>query len=92
MPHKRIHVFYSGHVQGVGFRFTAQDIASELGLTGWVRNLREGRVELVCEGEEKKLKAFLDNMEKGFLGQYIRNKDISWEEPTKEFDNFDITF
>ncbi len=92
MSHKRIHVFYSGHVQGIGFRVTAQDVASELGLVGWVRNLSDGKVEVVCEGEEKKLRRFLDNIEKGFLGQYIRNKDVSWEEASKEFDNFDITF
>ncbi len=79
-------------MQGIGFRVTAQDVASELGLVGWVRNLSDGKVEVVCEGEEKKLRRFLDNIEKGFLGQYIRNKDVSWEEAAKEFDNFDITF
>lgn len=92
MAYKRIHVFYSGSVQGVGFRYTAQDIASELGLGGWARNLRDGRVEVVCEGEEKDLRAFLDKIEKGFLRSYIRDTDVNWEEPIKEFDSFDIKF
>lgn len=92
MPYKRLHVFFFGHVQGIGFRYTAQDIASGLGLVGWVKNLRDGGVEAVCEGEEKGLKAFLDNIEKGFLGNYIRDKKISWEEPTREFKSFGISF
>ncbi len=92
MSHKRIHVFYSGNVHGVGFRYTAQDIASQLGLVGWVRNLSDGRVEIISEGEEKKIKQFLNEIEKGFLGRYIRDTDISWKEPTREFNNFDIRF
>ena len=92
MPYKRLHVFFFGHVQGVGFRFTALDVASKSGLVGWVKNLGDGSVEVVCEGEEKRLKSFLDNIEKGFLGHYIRNREISWEEPTHEFSNFDVGF
>jgi acylphosphatase len=92
MSYKCIRILYSGHVQGVGFRYTAQDIASGLGLVGWVRNLSDGRVEVVSEGEEKKIKQFLERLEKGFLGRYIRDTDISWKEPTGEFDNFDIRF
>jgi len=92
MPYKRLHVFFFGQVQGVGFRYTAQDIASGLGLVGWVRNLRDGSVEAVCEGEEKGLKAFIDNIEKGFLGNYIKDKKISWEEATREFKGFKIGF
>jgi len=92
MAVKRIHVFYSGHVQGVGFRFTTQDIASELGLKGWIKNLRDGRVEIVCEGTEEKLKAFVSNIANSFIGRYIKNTDINWEEPTREFEDFDIKF
>ena len=54
MPNKkdlvRIHAFFEGRVQGVGFRFTAREIAQDLGITGWVKNLSDGRVELVAEG------------------------------------------
>ncbi len=49
---KQVHVYYAGRVQGVGFRFTTQDLARELMVSGWVKNLREGRVELLAEAEE----------------------------------------
>ena len=49
---KRIHVYYEGRVQGVGFRFTSEYVAQQLKLTGWVKNLPDGRVELVAEGKE----------------------------------------
>jgi len=89
---KRIHVFCSGHVQGVGFRYTAQDIAESLSLKGWVKNLADGRVEVVVEGDEKDLKEFLDKISKGQMGRYVTNTDVSWEKPTKEFDSFEVTF
>jgi acylphosphatase len=91
MIYKRAHVFYSGRVQGVGFRFTAASIADDLGLSGWIRNLSDGRVESVCEGEEKKVKKFLDSIA-GEFNRYIINADINWEPPAKEFKNFNITF
>ena len=53
---KQIHVYYTGRVQGVGFRFTAQDLANEKGIFGWAKNLRDGRVEIRAEAEEKVLK------------------------------------
>lgn len=92
MPYKRIHIFYSGRVQGVGFRYTVRSIASELDLSGWTRNLRDGNVEVVCEGDEKKLKAFLDNIKKEFPEHYIRDVEVTWEEPTGEFNAFEIRF
>jgi len=92
MAHKRAHVFYSGHVQGIGFRYTAQDIAEGLGLKGWVKNLSDGRVEIVADGDEEDLKDFLDKISKGQLGRYIKNADVSWEKPAKEFDSFEIAF
>jgi len=89
---KRAHILYSGQVQGVGFRYTAQDIAMSLGLTGWVKNLEDGRVEIVAEGKEKDLNEFLDKISKGQLSRYIKNAELSWEKPTMEFDNFDVAF
>lgn len=65
-----------------------RNTASRLGLTGWVRNLPNGRVELVCEGEEKKLKIFLDDTAKEFQV----TAQVSWEEATGEFAGFDIRF
>lgn len=89
---KRMHVFYSGHVQGVGFRYAAQDIAESLGLKGWVKNLADGRVEIITEGKEADIKEFLDQILKGQLNRYIKNTELSWEKPTGEFKDFDIRF
>jgi len=89
---KRAHVFYSGRVQGIGFRYTAQNIAENLGVYGWVKNLEDGRVEIAAEGEEKNLKEFLDKILKGPLGRYIKDMELSWETPTSEFNDFDVRF
>lgn len=88
---KRIHVFYSGSVQGVGFRFTAEDIAQRLGVTGWVRNMRDGRVELVAEAEESTLKDLLSRIEQYFRS-YIQDINIQWQQASGEFRDFDIRF
>ena len=88
---KRTHIFYSGGVQGVGFRFTAIDIANSLNLTGWAKNLTDGRVEVICEGEEADINNFIERLEKEFSG-YIRDKQISWSEATDKFKDFSIVF
>ncbi|MBU0549233.1 MAG: acylphosphatase [Candidatus Omnitrophica bacterium] len=87
----RIHVFYSGRVQGVGFRFTAQDTARDLGILGWVRNLSDGRVELIAEAEEPVLKNFLARIEQDFK-DYLRHSDVHREQSTGEFTGFGIRF
>jgi acylphosphatase len=89
---KRAHVFYSGHVQGIGFRYTSKDIAMRLGLKGWVKNLEDGRVEIIAEGKEKDINGFLDNISKSQLARYIKNTELSWDSPTGEFNGFDINF
>ena len=88
---KRFHAYYSGSVHGVGFRFTAQRSASNLGLTGWVRNLGDGRVEVLCEGKEPELKEFSKKINYVFK-EYIRDSDIEWGKATGEFGDFDIRF
>jgi acylphosphatase len=88
---KQIHVYYSGRVQGVGFRFTAEDIARELALKGWVKNLRDGRVEIVAEAEEFALKKFLEKINE-YFGRYIQDADLRWETATGEFKDFNIAF
>jgi acylphosphatase len=91
MVNKRLHVCYSGMVQGVGFRYTSQHIASRFGLTGWVRNLRDGGVEVLAEGHEEVLGRFLAEIDDE-MGSYIRGADISWGEATGEFGDFEIRF
>ena len=88
---KRLHIYYSGSVQGVGFRYIAQSAARPLGVTGWVKNLEDGRVEVACEGEGAALNKFLDKI-KDIFGGYIRDTRIGPERATGEFEGFDIKF
>ena len=89
---KRIHVFYSGRVQGVGFRVTAEDTARELGVVGWVKNLRDGRVELVAEAEEAALEQLLDAIRTGSMKNFIEQTEISWSNASDTFDEFVIRY
>jgi len=59
---ERCHIFIKGNVQQVGFRFYAREIASETKITGWVKNLSDGRVEIVAEGEDAQIQEFLQNL------------------------------
>ena len=86
---KRLHVYYKGDVQGVGFRFAAVRTAESLGLTGWVKNLSDGQVEAICEGDEADCAEFLKRIAEIF-GNYINDRDVEWSETTGEFDTFDI--
>ena len=67
-------VFYSGHVQGVGFRYTVRQIAKGFDVTGWVRNLPDGRVELQAAGDADELSAFLDAVANSELRAHIREQ------------------
>jgi acylphosphatase len=69
-----LQVFYEGHVQGVGFRFTVRHIAKGFDVTGWVRNLADGRVELQVTGEEDEVRAFLDQVAQSELHSLIREQ------------------
>jgi acylphosphatase len=88
---KRVHIFYSGDVQGVGFRFTAVDVAQKFGVTGWVKNRAGGEVELVAEGEDPTLNRFIEDLNSE-MSYYIRDKKVNFEPPTGEFVNFRIQF
>src|SRR5512139_1725352 len=88
---KRVEVFYAGRVQGVGFRWTTREIAKGFEVAGHVRNLTDGRVELVAEGEEEELRQFLDTIREGELGGYIRGHQESWKETTGSCKGFVIT-
>jgi acylphosphatase len=89
---KRVHIFYSGKVQGVGFRMTAEDTAQGLGIVGWVKNLRDGRVELMVEGEEATLRRFLQAIRSGAMKNFIQQEDISWGNASDTFDEFEIRY
>ncbi|MFH1868566.1 MAG: acylphosphatase [Candidatus Omnitrophota bacterium] len=88
---KRVHVYYDGRVQGVGFRFTTEYIAQELKVKGWVKNLPDGRVELVAEGKEDTLHDLLAKIKERF-GKYILDELVDWEDCNGEFKSFGIRF
>jgi acylphosphatase len=89
---KQLHVFWIGRVHGVGFRYTAESAALELGVRGWVRNLPDGRVEAVCEGTEAVLKKFLEQIAGGPMKPYIQGTDMTWSKAAGEFDDFQIRY
>jgi acylphosphatase len=83
-------IIYSGHVQGVGFRYTARSVATGFEVTGAVRNLSDGRVELVAEGLKAELEAFRTAIRDEGLGHFIDNEEVGWSEATGEFRGFEI--
>jgi len=85
------HVFYSGRVQGVGFRYTTQRRAVEQGVSGWVRNLPDGRVELLAEGPEAAVEKLLENISSDFE-RYIGNQEIKYDVPQGSRQGFMIRF
>lgn len=86
---KQAHVFYTGIVQGVGFRYTVREIAVRFGLKGWVKNLPDGRVESCIEGEESFLEQFFREVERRFEG-HITNTDIVFSPTVQQFHDFKI--
>ena len=69
-----LQVFYEGNVQGVGFRWTVRHAATGFDVTGWVRNLPDGRVELQVTGEENEVRVFLDRIAQGELHSLIHKQ------------------
>jgi acylphosphatase len=86
----RMQIFYSGCVQGVGFRYTAKTVATGFEVTGLVRNLPDGRVELVAEGLREELEAFQGAIRGAGLAGFIRNESVSWGDAKNEFHGFEI--
>ena len=88
----RAHVFVSGRVQGVLFRSEAKHEAESRGVKGWIRNLSDGRVEAVFEGEEEAVKSLIEFCRRGPLGAIVANVDLTWENYTGEFDDFKMKY
>ena len=87
----RAQIYFSGHVQGVGFRYMTQRLASGLGLSGWVKNLANGGVEAVIEGEQAKIEELLRQVKEQF-GGYIKDCQVSFHDSQNEFKSFEIKF
>jgi acylphosphatase len=84
-------VHYSGSVQGVGFRFTARGLAKRYSVTGYVRNLDDGRVEVVAAGEKEEVTEYLAALRKS-MGEYIASEEGTWTTCPEHFVTFDVRF
>ncbi len=81
--------FFEGNVQGVGFRYSVRHIAKGFDVTGWIKNLRDGRVEMQVEGTEEEVRAFLDAILQSELRAHIRKHDVATStnaSPTRGFE------
>ncbi|ETW96122.1 MAG: acylphosphatase [Candidatus Entotheonella factor] len=90
MAHARIHGFISGQVQGVAYRVHTQREATQLGLTGWVRNCPDGRVELVAEGEQETLQQLILWCHQGPPAAQVTDVAAQWEAATGTYRTFEI--
>ena len=88
----RRHAWISGRVQGVSFRFYTRDLAASLGVSGWVRNLPDGRVELLAEGEESAVEQVMDFCRKGPPGARVVEVEVKNENFLNEFTEFKVQY
>lgn len=88
----RAHAHISGRVQGVFFRSETQDEAIKKNVTGWVRNLPDGRVEAVFEGEKENVENVIEFCKRGSPGARVTKVDVNWQDFTGEFKNFGIRY
>jgi acylphosphatase len=91
MKRERVTNFYAGRVQGVGFRYSVRTCATGFEVTGLIRNLDDGRVELVAEGVRAELDGFLEAVRQSDVGRFIRQEQTQWSEAKNEFRGFEIT-
>ncbi len=92
MKRVRAHVFVEGFVQGVFFRDSTRRRARELGLVGWVRNLPDGRVEVVFEGEEPAVEAAVAFLREGPPHAQVHHVQVDYGVYTGEFPDFQVTY
>lgn len=92
MGRQRVHLLVSGVVQGVGYRFSAQRQAHLLGLSGWVKNRRDRRVELLAEGEEEDLRELIRWCHLGPSGARVTEVEEEWHPAEGDLEGFEIRF
>lgn len=90
MAKLRVHLFITGRVQGVFFRSSTQEEAHRCGLSGWVKNLRDGRVEAVIEGEEEKVKALIAWCQNGPPHAVVKDLSVTIEAYQGAYTTFDV--
>jgi acylphosphatase len=88
---KRLTVHFSGRVQGVGFRYTAQRMARQYPITGYVKNLSDGRVEMVVEGDDQHVDGFIEAVQCS-MASYIHDRQIMASPGLPQYTTFDIDF
>ncbi|NIM60060.1 MAG: acylphosphatase [Candidatus Aminicenantes bacterium] len=88
----RAHILVTGRVQGVFFRDHTQKWASSLNLTGWVRNIRNGQVEALAEGDKEKIEELVTRLNEGPPLAQVEKVDVNWEEYRGEFKDFRVAF
>lgn len=84
----RAHVFVSGRVQGVFFRYETKRLAVKFDVCGWVRNLFDARVEAVFEGEKENVERLVEFCRRGPLGARVTGVEVLWEDYKGEFEGF----
>ncbi len=87
---RRLTAIVRGRVQGVGYRLFVLEHARRLGLKGYARNLPDGEVEVVAEGDETALHLLIAHLQRGPIGAMVREVETHWSEPTGEFEQFFI--
>jgi len=88
---KQARLLVHGHVQGVWFRESTRQEATRLGLTGWVRNLPAGTVEIVAVGEHDRLAGLIAWAHRGPRAARVDRVDVAWHEPPRAFPDFRVT-
>jgi acylphosphatase len=88
----RVHVYVSGIVQGVFYRDFTLRQAEKLGLAGWVRNLRDGRVEAVAEGSREDVERWLSQLRKGPPSASVKGVEVNWNETPEGLTGFQVTY
>ena len=85
-----LHAMIEGRVQGVGFRYFVLEKANNLGLSGWVRNTYDEKVEVWAEGERESLETLLNFLRRGPRSAFVSNLKQSWEEPNQKYQRFSV--
>ena len=86
----RVTILYAGRVQGVGFRYTVKTVATGFEISGHVRNLADGRVELIAEGRREELESFRAAILDAGLAGFVRDEQVIWADAKNEFRGFEI--
>jgi len=88
----QVRVIFSGRVQGVWFRAFTREKAIEAGITGWVKNLPDGSVEALFEGDEETLKNVIEKCRQGPPSARVESIEVTWAQATGAFDTFEIRY